>query len=260
LAYKDRVTIGTATVDDQIIGSEAYMSGFTLIEPFDGILTGSNQGEVSSYNTTPKFMDNLYAAGSISEPVSGVYIAPFVDGEENTTEISFGGVDPSKFTGASLPRSTTPTNEHWNFMASSLSWGNITVIPPIYARMDCGVLYILIPTETTLSITDSVANASLDSTDSQLVAGIIFPSNMTVDKLPSLDIGLGNLSVSIVASYYVVPESAYAPMNITDDGQIHTWLCPGGPSLIGLGQKALEHICSAYDSASYNLESMIHCD
>lgn len=39
----DRVTIGSATVDNQIIGSEGYITGFTLVEPIDGLresLTG----------------------------------------------------------------------------------------------------------------------------------------------------------------------------------------------------------------------------
>ncbi|KAH9915104.1 acid protease [Fomitopsis serialis] len=251
-AYMDRVTIGSATVDNQIIGSEGYITGFTLVEPIDGLLglgpPNSNQGEVSGYNTTPTFMDNLYAQGSISEPVFGLYIAPYVDGEENTGEITFGGVDSSKFTGdIEWIAQTTPTNEHWNFMASSLGWGNITVSPPIYARTDCGVLYILIPTETALDIVHAVPGASLDESDSQLSACLVFPSNMTVAELPALDIGLGNLSVSIPATDYVVPESMYPLLNVTDDGQIHTWLCPGGPAFVGLGQKALERIYSAYD-------------
>lgn len=36
-AYLDRVTIGDATTMSQIIGSAEYVSGFTLIEPLDGI-------------------------------------------------------------------------------------------------------------------------------------------------------------------------------------------------------------------------------
>ncbi|KZT67470.1 acid protease [Daedalea quercina L-15889] len=274
-AYEDRVTIGSATVDGQIIGSESYFEGFTGVWPIDGLLglgpTGSNQYEVSGYNTTPTFIDNLYSQGKISEPVFGLYIPPYVPGEESTGELTFGGVDSSKFTGDIewIPQ-TTPTNEHWNFMVrmycptnfpeklittiptklSSLAWGNITVPSPIYGRTDCGVLQILIPTETLLDMYHTLPGSSPDSTDSMLNSCLIFPSNVTVDELPAVEFGLGNLTVSILSTDYVVPESQYAALNVTDDGQIHTWLCPGGPSAVNLGQKALEHIYSAYDTVN----------
>ena len=36
-AYKDRVTIGSATVQSQIIGDAEWMYGFALEKPIDGI-------------------------------------------------------------------------------------------------------------------------------------------------------------------------------------------------------------------------------
>ena len=36
-AYEDHVTIGSAVVDNQIIGSAGYLDGFTDIWPIDGI-------------------------------------------------------------------------------------------------------------------------------------------------------------------------------------------------------------------------------
>ena len=36
-AYKDKVTIGSATVDSQIIGSAEFLEGFVELYPFDGI-------------------------------------------------------------------------------------------------------------------------------------------------------------------------------------------------------------------------------
>ena len=48
---------------------------------------------------------------------------------------------------------------------------------------------------------------------------------------------------------YIVPQSLYASLNITDDGNTHTWLASGGPSALTLGQKFLENAYSAYDSA-----------
>ena len=53
------------------------------------------------------------------------------------------------------------------------------------------------------------------------------------------------------ASYsYIVPESLFPRLNITEDGLTHTWMCAGGPSFVMLGQIALEHLYSAYNCAS----------
>ncbi|KAI0951844.1 hypothetical protein AcV7_007828 [Taiwanofungus camphoratus] len=105
-AYLDRVTIGDATTMSQIIGSAEYVSGFTLIEPLDGILglgpSGSNGGEVSGSNTTPTFVENLVSEGIIEKPVFGIYVSPLSENgtSEGVGEITFGGIDQSRFNGA----------------------------------------------------------------------------------------------------------------------------------------------------------------
>ncbi|KAH9831592.1 acid protease [Rhodofomes roseus] len=255
-AYKDHVTVASATADRQIIGSASYIDGFELWEPFDGILglgpPGSNVNETSGINTTPTFMETLYSQGSIDDPVFGLYIPPFTD-EPNTGEITFGGVDSSRFTGDIewIPQST-PYNTHWGFNASSFAWGNITMTSPLYARTNCGTLPILLPTDQFFDMLDDVPGTSLDlSSDSQLTTCLIFASNMTADNLPPLEIGLGNLLLSIPAAGSIVPESLYATLNVTVDGKTHTYLCPGGPEYVNFGQKALEHVYSTYDIVNH---------
>ena len=48
---------------------------------------------------------------------------------------------------------------------------------------------------------------------------------------------------------YIVPESLFSTLNITEDGLTHTWMCAGGPSFVMLGQIVLEHLYSAYNCA-----------
>ena len=56
--------------------------------------------------------------------------------------------------------------------------------------------------------------------------------------------------MEIYCCSYIVPESLFSTLNITDDGMTHTWMCAGGPSFVMLGQIVLEHLYSAYNCTS----------
>lgn len=62
--------------------------------------SGSNAGEVSGSTTTPTFVENLVSEGTIDEPVFGIYVGPLSDDAESAGEITFGGVDESRISGA----------------------------------------------------------------------------------------------------------------------------------------------------------------
>ncbi|KZT01388.1 acid protease [Laetiporus sulphureus 93-53] len=256
-AYIDRVTIGSATVDSQIIGAANWSYGFTLEKPIDGILglgpSGSNAGEVSGYTSTPTFVESLVAEGTIEKPVFGIYVSPLSETgvPEGSGEIAFGGVDESKISGdVTWLEQTEPINFHWEFNASSFSWGDqVLASGSIAARTDTGVLPIAVPNDGFFTIVDSVAGATIDN-HSALEGCIIFPSNMTADNLPDLGIGIGNLNFSIPASRYIVPTSLFGALNITDN-MTHTWIAPGGPEFFDLGQKFLEGAYSAYDMENH---------
>ena len=63
--------------------------------------SASNYGDISGFNSTPTFVETLVAQNQISEPTFGIYIAPL--GANGATqgngEITFGGIDKSKFRG-----------------------------------------------------------------------------------------------------------------------------------------------------------------
>ena len=63
---------------------------------------GSSAHEISGYDTTPTFVQNLVSEGAIDEPVFGIYLSPlYSDSPEGVGEITFGGVDSSRFIGKS---------------------------------------------------------------------------------------------------------------------------------------------------------------
>ncbi|THH09069.1 hypothetical protein EW146_g8798, partial [Bondarzewia mesenterica] len=154
IAYLDKVTIGAATVNSQIIGSANETTAFTLVRPIDGILGlgphGSNYGEVSGFNTTPTFVENLASEGTIDEAMFGIYVNG-LDASDGTEigqgEITFGGIDESKIRGEMvwLPQNE-PYNYRWSFNVSSLSFGNLSLVNDTEpGRTDTGVLGLGIP-------------------------------------------------------------------------------------------------------------------
>ena len=127
LAYTDKVTIGEAVAKSQIIGAANLTNGFTLVGPIDGIReyiqlisksaglfttfavglgpADSNSGQIIGYNSTPTFVESLAAEGVIKKAVFGIYISSLDSATGNQIsqgEISFGGVDESRITGALL--------------------------------------------------------------------------------------------------------------------------------------------------------------
>lgn len=63
--------------------------------------SGSNDGDISGFSSTPTFVETLVAQNQISEPTFGIYIAPLgANGTpEGSGEITFGGIDQSKIQG-----------------------------------------------------------------------------------------------------------------------------------------------------------------
>lgn len=49
--------------------------------------------------TIPTVTDNLYSQGTISETVVGVFFAPTTSESDTNGELTFGGVDTTKYTG-----------------------------------------------------------------------------------------------------------------------------------------------------------------
>lgn len=66
--------------------------------------SGSNSGQIFGLGATPTFVETLFQNGVISEPTFGIAISPLgADGStQSPGEITFGGVDPSKFSGTAF--------------------------------------------------------------------------------------------------------------------------------------------------------------
>ncbi|KAG1757238.1 aspartic peptidase domain-containing protein [Suillus lakei] len=102
--YTDTVTLGSGlTITQQSIGVAATSTGFTGVDGIIGIgpldLTeGTLTNEPAT--TIPTVTDNLYTQGTISEVVVGISFEPTTTEAVTNGELTFGGTDATKYTGA----------------------------------------------------------------------------------------------------------------------------------------------------------------
>ena len=145
--WVDTVTLAPGLViEKQSIGVADNSTGFPSV---DGILgvgpVDLTDGTVSNTGTVPTVLDSLYAQGTISEEVLGIYYvpasAPISDGT-----LTFGGVDYSK---AITPvkyvpiTTTSPASTFWG-IDQSISYGDETILSTTAGIVDTGTTLILI--------------------------------------------------------------------------------------------------------------------
>ena len=95
----DTVTLSPAlAIQNQSIGVASTATGFSGV---DGILgvgpTDLTQGTVSNTSEVPTVTDNLFAQGSIASDSIGIFYEPTTDANTVNGELTFGGVDTSKY-------------------------------------------------------------------------------------------------------------------------------------------------------------------
>ena len=100
----DTVSLSSSlTITNQSIGAASSSKGF---ENVDGLLglgpTGLTYGTLTDQPNTkiPTVSDNLLSQGKISSEVVGISFNPTTSLSGGNGELTFGGVDPSKYTGS----------------------------------------------------------------------------------------------------------------------------------------------------------------
>ena len=99
LVDTDQVTLSDSLViQNQSIGVASTAQGFQGV---DGILgigpVDLTQGTVSGTSSVPTVTDNLFAQGTISNDSIGIFYQPTTQSGEQNGELTFGGIDTSKY-------------------------------------------------------------------------------------------------------------------------------------------------------------------
>jgi hypothetical protein len=246
--YTDKVSFGGLTVSSQSIGAASSASGFSGV---DGIIgfgpVDLTQGTVSNANTVPTFMDNLYSQGSISSEVLGVYFKPESgsDSDDANGELTLGGADSSKYTGALTYFPTLKSGSaaaYWGISIASFTYGSTTLASSATGIVDTGTTLIYIPT----AAYNKFLSAAGGRTDSS--SGL---ASFTTKPTANFNIKFGSTTYSLTPAQYLIPTAQYSNFGVSS-GKYYAWVTDGGSSGVNtiIGQKFLENYYSVYDTTN----------
>ncbi|KAF7968485.1 hypothetical protein HWV62_30475 [Athelia sp. TMB] len=253
--YIDTVTVGNATVLKQSIGVASSSTGF---EGVDGIIgfgpADLTEDTVSGVTTVATFMDNLYSQHSIPTEVLGVSLAPESgsDDDDANGELTFGGTDPSKYTGNIVytPRSTSSlVTPYWGVAISAITYGS-TSLGSGSGIVDTGTTLIYSGRQkncTPLNFAyTKFLSASGGETDS--ITGL---AKFTTKPTSTFSLTIGGTTFPLTPSQYLVPTAQYANLGISGSAY-YSWINDGGSSGVDIiiGQKFLENYYSVFDTTN----------
>ncbi|KAG2156946.1 aspartic proteinase [Suillus bovinus] len=205
--YTDTVTLGNLTIIQQPIGviSESTFTGITVgvigIGPLDlteGILRGSPPTA-----TIPTVTDNLYIQDMISQIVVGVSFEPTTSESDTNGELTFGGIDAIKYTGAVAytPLTTTePASYYWG-INESITYGSTTILSETAGIVDTGTTLILIASNA-FSAYQSGTGAIEDET-----TGLFRITSTQYSALVNLNFNVGNNTYALTPNGQIWPRA-----------------------------------------------------
>ncbi|KAG2032340.1 aspartic peptidase domain-containing protein, partial [Suillus americanus] len=205
--YTDTVTLGSGlTITKQSIGVAATSTGFTGVDGIIGIgpldLTeGTLTNEPST--TIPTVTDNLYSQGIISEIVVGISFEPTTTETDTNGELTFGGTDATKYTGAIAytPLTTTyPASYYWG-INESITYGATTILAETAGIVDTGTTLILIATNAFTKY-ESATGATLDRT-----TGLLRITTAQYDALENLNFNIGSNTYALTPNAQIWPRT-----------------------------------------------------
>ena len=135
-------------IKNQSIGVASQSGGFAGL---DGVFgagpVGLTAGTVNNTGTVPTPLDNLYAQGTISQEVLGVYYVPSSE-RDSTGELTFGDYDNGVTSGPMgyVPLTkTSPASKYWGFN-QSVTYGDETILSMTAGIVDTGTTLVLLAT------------------------------------------------------------------------------------------------------------------
>ncbi|KAM3532974.1 hypothetical protein MY4038_003789 [Beauveria bassiana] len=254
--YLDTVTIAGLSVSGQGVGVASYSQGFN--QGVDGIFgvgpVALTKNTVADEATVPTFLNNLFKKKLIPEEVFSVYFHPETGGDSNDVngELTFGGVDSTKFSGQI---SYVPTQKSggaapfWG-VSASFQYGSKKLGNTNAGIVDTGTTLIALP--------DAAYKAFLTASGGAYDQATQF---VRYSKRPtsSFSITLGSTTYTLAPDQYLVPKDQYANLEGFNPSYYYAWIGDGGsgvdeygnavPDAV-IGQKFLEHYYSVYDTTN----------
>ncbi|KZV74838.1 aspartic peptidase A1 [Peniophora sp. CONT] len=215
--YTDTLSLGNGlTIKNQSIGSSDYAQG---IAPYDGILgigpldLTAGSMTLDSSETIPTVPDNLAAQGSISSEVIGIAFEPASSQSTSSGQLTFGGVDSSKFTGdiTYTPLTKTqPSAAYWG-IDQTVAYGDKTILPLTAGIVDTGTTLLMIASDAFSNYT-AATGAVLDST-----TGLLTVTPTQFNNLESMFFTISGTTFELTPNAQLWPRSLNSAIGGKDD-------------------------------------------
>ncbi|KAF8637090.1 hypothetical protein AX17_002995 [Amanita inopinata Kibby_2008] len=252
--YLDTVTIASGLViTNQSIGVASKSHG---LDGHDGILgigpVDLTRGTLSGTNDTiPTVTDNAFTEGLIATEEIGISFEPATAAEVMNGELTWGGVDSTKFNGSITytPLTTTsPASAYWG-IDESITYGTSTPILSLTAGIvDTGTTLILLASDA-FGRYQAATGATKDNT-----TGLLTVTPVQYANLQSLFFNAGGASFELTANAQIWPRALNSAIGGTADGIYIIVGDIGSPSGSGLdfinGYTFLERYYSVYDTTN----------
>jgi len=252
IEYTDTVSLAPGLViEKQSIGVATTAQGFQGI---DGILgvgpSDLTLNTVADAPQVPTVSDNLRSQGKISTEVLSISFNPPSSQTSANGELTFGGTDPSKYTGSityAPITSAEPSTFYWG-VDETISYGSETVLPSTAGIVDTGTTLMLIATDA-FNRYKTTTGATLDSN-----TGMLSITNEQYSRLQSMFFTIGGTRLELTPNAQIWPRALNSDIGGTRDGIYLVVADLGMNSGSGLdfvnGYTFLERFYSVYDTTN----------
>ncbi|KAG2123653.1 aspartic peptidase domain-containing protein [Suillus cothurnatus] len=203
--YTDTVSLGDGlTIIQQPIGVASTSTGLTGV---DGVLCigplDLTEIQADPSTTIPTVTENLYSQGIISEIVVSISFEPTTSESDTNGELTFGGTDATKYTGAIAytPLTTTyPSSYYWG-INESITYGTTTILSETAGIIDTDNTLILIATNA-FSLYQSATGGISDDT-----TGLLRITSTQYSALENLNFNVGSNTYALTPNGQIWPRA-----------------------------------------------------
>ncbi|KLO10446.1 aspartic peptidase A1 [Schizopora paradoxa] len=255
LEYTDTVSLGTGlTISKQSIGAASFSEGFNGV---DGILglgpvdltVGTLFPSVTS--TIPTVTDNLFSQGDIPADEVAISFEPTTSLNNVNGELTFGGTDSTKFTGAITYAPITMTStasKYWGIDQSIRYGASTNILSTTAGIVDTGTTLIMIASDA-FAAYQAATGGVMDS-----ATGLLKIDVAQFGALQSLFFNIGGTTFELTANAQIWPRALNTNIGGAADGIYLIVGSTGSPSGSGLdfinGMTFLERFYSVFDTAN----------
>lgn len=250
--FTDDVTLGSATVTSQSIGVASSSTGFNDV---DGVLglgpVDLTSGTTSGGGIVPTVTENLFTQGLIDANQVAISAEPSTSLDDLNGQITFGGVDTSKFVGdiTYVPiTSTSPASTFWGLDATFTYGSGTTVLSSTAGIVDHVTTLLLLASDGFQTFQQATGGVPDSAT------GLLELTPDQFSNLQSLFINIGGTSFEITANALIWPR-AFNTMIGGKAGSIYLVVgdigTPSGQGLdFTIGYSILKRLYSVFDTSN----------